>query len=232
MQYGWSDGSQSAELGEIVPWKGIVRAQPSPIASAPAGLVKLRGVVNTIDNHALVAPLSGAPCVWWRVIVDSKRGSTSDRLLDVSEACDFHLDDGSGAVARVMRSETRVALAPQSANPNHLDAVLRLFAARNIQLSSTESLIWVEERIELRMRVSVMGEARLVQSPHPSGPHRQPSASERMVVTGPAGGTLFINVGSDADLKSYIRQGVLLYVGLIVLLVVFLAVGVAVFFLH
>src|SRR4029077_14795763 len=75
MQYGWSDGSRSAELGEIVPWKAIVRAQPSPIASAPAGLVKLMGVVNPIDNHALVAPLSGAPCVWWRVIVDSKRGS-------------------------------------------------------------------------------------------------------------------------------------------------------------
>lgn len=60
--------------------------------------VRLAGEVALTD-HEFRAPITGRPCVAWRVIVQTS-GSDWETLADEVGATDFLLDDGSG-VARV-----------------------------------------------------------------------------------------------------------------------------------
>jgi hypothetical protein len=68
----------------------------SRIASAPQGYVELYGTGLPFGNQALRAPLTGRDCLWYRYLIEEKRGrewATIDRGLSSDS---FVLDDGSG----------------------------------------------------------------------------------------------------------------------------------------
>jgi hypothetical protein len=141
-------------------------------------------------------------------------------VLDASEGRDFHVNDGSGALARVPGDAMTVPIATHAADPAHAGGVSRLLSARGIDCS-TDGLVWFEQRIEPGASVYVLGEARPPQTPS-AGAYRGPSTSERIVVAAPAGGELLVSIGSEAELAGELRgsraQVVLSWLLMIVLL--------------
>lgn len=146
------------------------------------------------------------------------RGSSRDDVLDVTGGCDFHVDDRSGALARVERSAMNVALATQTASPAQATAVAALLAAHGIH-ASTDGMVWFEERIPVGARVSVLGVARLADAPLAA------AARERLVVGAPPGRTVLAAMGSEAELKSYVRRSRMMIVVIVAMVLVLAVVG-------
>jgi len=203
-----TDGSVSFDArGVSRRLEAMRRTGTSRIATAPTeGPVELTGAILPIENATLVAPLSGAACVFWRVAVDRVNGSSRDPVFRASDARDFHVRDGSGAVARVASSVMSVPLATWIADKAHEEAVIRLLAARGID-ASTHALSWLEERLEPGALVYVLGEARPPRAPN-AGTHRRTSSTiERLVVVAPEDGDLLVSVGNEAQLAAHLRGG-------------------------
>jgi hypothetical protein len=87
---------------------------PVRIADFPtAGGARVTG--NVIGTTApLVAPLSGRPCVAWRVEVDQYRSNGKSgswrRLIRQEKTTPFTLDDGSGKALVLLEADARMAL--------------------------------------------------------------------------------------------------------------------------
>jgi len=85
-----------AWYGNLRRYRVIVDHPTSRIASAPQGYVELHGQGSDADGFALVAPLSGMPCVWYRYVLERRQGN-SWVPSDSGESTDLLLlDDGSG----------------------------------------------------------------------------------------------------------------------------------------
>lgn len=85
-----------AWYGNMRRYRVIVDHPTSRIASAPQGYVELDGQASDADGFALVAPLSGLPCIWYRYVLERRQGDswvTSDS--GVSQDL-MLLEDGSG----------------------------------------------------------------------------------------------------------------------------------------
>lgn len=202
-----SDGSQSDDANRASSrLSAMARTKPCRIASAPAqGLVALEGVVVPIGHATLVAPLSQAACVWWRVVIDQVRGSSRDTVLDVSDGRDFLVDDRTGALARVTWEEMTVPFATTEGDAAHAERVRRLLDARGIN-ASTDGLVWFEQRIAPGEAVYVLGEAASAQRVL-TGAYRPAVASnERLTVVAPAEGELLVSLGSAAELSRLFRR--------------------------
>ncbi len=185
----------------------IAATPTSTIASAPMhGLVELAGTAVPVDESSLVtAPLSGTRCLWWRVVIDEVNGSSTTRLLDLREARDFYIDDHSGSFARVQATGAAMGLTTHEANPAHRDNVQRFLASQG-HPTTTEDLLWFEERLDAHAQVYVLGAAREPTPPPTSGgPFRTGRARERLVVEAPDGGELVISVGHEAALAAQLE---------------------------
>jgi len=68
----------------------------SRIASAPQGYVELYGTGLPFGNQPLRAPLSGRACLWYRYVVEEKRGREWATVERGVSSDSFVLDDGSG----------------------------------------------------------------------------------------------------------------------------------------
>lgn len=71
------------------------------VRSAPQGYIELEGIARRMEGEPVYAPLTGAPCVWYRYEVerrvsDGKRSSWQTVESGVSEAI-FHFQDDTGA---------------------------------------------------------------------------------------------------------------------------------------
>lgn len=77
-------------------YRVIVDHPTSRVASAHQGYVELNGRASDANGFALVAPLSGMPCVWYRYVLECKQGDKWVRE-EAGESPDLlQLDDGSG----------------------------------------------------------------------------------------------------------------------------------------
>jgi hypothetical protein len=85
-----------AWYGNMSRYRVITDHPTSRVASAPQGYVELSGQANDGDGFALVAPMSGLPCIWYRYVLESRQGD-SWVISDSGESSDLmRLDDGSG----------------------------------------------------------------------------------------------------------------------------------------
>lgn len=76
----------------------LAKLPRTPIGSLQEGeLARVVGVVKQLD-HTVVAPVSGAHCVYYHVLVDRKFGGEWKRLIDQAHGIPFILEDDSGHV--------------------------------------------------------------------------------------------------------------------------------------
>jgi hypothetical protein len=181
------------------------------VADAPlSGIVELTGVARTIDEATLaVSPVDGTRCIFWRVRVDESRGSTMLKLVEETGAADFHLDDGSGAFARIRTEHATIGRTTRI--PDGLDRALadRFLAKHRID-KKFEDLLFFEDRIDPGADVYVLGEASAARDgagEAGAGPFRS-DRRERIVVDVPKekGGELVVSVGDEAALAGKLDE--------------------------
>lgn len=72
----------------------------SRVRAAAQGYVELEGTGGCLDGPAIVSPLSGSHCLWWKFSVHSRsRGGKNSRWRSIDSGCSddlFYLDDGTG----------------------------------------------------------------------------------------------------------------------------------------
>ena len=68
----------------------------SHVASAPQGYVELFGKARAQPGQSLSAPLSLRPCVWFRYLLEEKRGKNWQRVGAGMSSDTFLLDDEIG----------------------------------------------------------------------------------------------------------------------------------------
>ncbi|MFZ5510239.1 MAG: hypothetical protein ACOZCP_09305 [Pseudomonadota bacterium] len=68
----------------------------SRVASAAQGYVELHGVGFALDGLALVSPLTGLPCLWYRYRVERRQDNKWVTEETAESDASFLLDDGSG----------------------------------------------------------------------------------------------------------------------------------------
>ena len=66
------------------------------ISSAPQGYVEIVGKGIRTEGSQLISPISGLPCLWYRFIVEEKRGNKWRRVGGVVSTEPFGIDDGTG----------------------------------------------------------------------------------------------------------------------------------------
>jgi len=84
----------------------------SLIASAAQGYVELNGVARPLSDRPLCAPLSGAPCVWYRYRAERYGGSDWALEEEGESASPFLIEDASGACAIVPEGAEMTGLSP------------------------------------------------------------------------------------------------------------------------
>jgi hypothetical protein len=183
------------------------RTPTSRVANAQPGLVELVGVAASAGT-LVTAPLSGAPCVYFHVVVEEASGSSRSTIIDFTQWRDFYLDDGSGAVARLTGDIIHVLTATRVLDTDHADAVQRFLASRGISKSASDikQFTWFEERIDAGAPIYVLGEARAALPAGGGGAYRADAARERFTVVAPEGGELVVSVGSEAELAAKLRR--------------------------
>lgn len=77
----------------------ILDTPTSRIASAAQGYTELFGHGLPLDGTPLYSPLNGLPVLWYRLLVEEKRGERWQRESDDESDASFLLDDGSGQCA-------------------------------------------------------------------------------------------------------------------------------------
>jgi hypothetical protein len=201
------------------------RTPTSRIANAQPGLVELVGVAVSAGK-LVTAPLTGKPCVYFHVLVDEPSGSSRSTVIDDQSWCDFYVDDGSGAVARLTGPILHVKTATRILDTEHADAVQRFLAARGITKTASEikQYTWFEERVDVGAPVYVLGEGRAAPPPPGGRAYGADAPRERLLVVAPEGGELVVAVGSEAALVAKLRREVSFWGKMLALMVV-LAVG-------
>lgn len=74
----------------------ISSTPPTPISGLSPGLHEVRGAIR--GEGGLVSPMSERPCVYWRFLLEQRRQSAWETLVDRKEAVAVVLDDGGGRV--------------------------------------------------------------------------------------------------------------------------------------
>lgn len=77
--------------------RAIADTPTSRIASAAQGHVELVGTLRPLPGRDLRAPLSGAPCLWYRFREERYNGSRWDLAREGESDAPFLIEDGSGA---------------------------------------------------------------------------------------------------------------------------------------
>lgn len=83
-------------LANLKRYRVVVDTPTSRIASAPQGYVEIVGRGRQPPGEALVSPVSGLPCLWFRYRIERREG---DRWVHVDSGVShdtFGIDDGSG----------------------------------------------------------------------------------------------------------------------------------------
>lgn len=76
----------------------LAKLPRTPIGQLVEGeLARVVGTVKQLD-HTVIAPVSGAPCVYYHVVVDRKYGGKWRRLIDLPHGVPFILEDDTGHV--------------------------------------------------------------------------------------------------------------------------------------
>ena len=77
--------------------RAITDTPTSRIASAAQGYVELSGQGRALDDPPLYAPLTQAPCLWYRFQIEERTGQNKWQTIDSGESdVPFILEDGSG----------------------------------------------------------------------------------------------------------------------------------------
>ncbi len=173
--------------------------------ATPDRVIEVLGEVTPAgDVKLLEAPLSGTRCVWWRVEVDESVGSSINRLVQKSEACDFDLDDGSGRRARITMRHAAVRLGARNVIPaleERARAFLDEHGVTKERAVNVKDLLWFEERIDPGQSVYVLGRVSTMAPIASEGPFRGKPSSGRWVIGEPPGGELVVGLGAEADVE-------------------------------
>jgi hypothetical protein len=75
--------------------RAVADTPTSRVASAPQGYVELHGTARQHPGHTVIAPLTSQACVWFRYLVEEKRGKDWSLVQRGLSEHTFVLDDGS-----------------------------------------------------------------------------------------------------------------------------------------
>ena len=78
-------------------WHRTITDTPtSRIASAAQGYLELSGLGKPLDDAPLHSHLTTLPCLWYRYLIEKKRGDKWETLSEGESDVSFIIDDGSG----------------------------------------------------------------------------------------------------------------------------------------
>ena len=80
----------------LVGRRAIADTPTSRVASAAQGFVELQGRARRFGDVQLASPLNGLPCVWYRYVVEEKKGDDWREIDSGESDLPVELDDGSG----------------------------------------------------------------------------------------------------------------------------------------
>jgi hypothetical protein len=161
--------NENRVLGPIKRWSANRKLRGtavSQIAAFPQGSVG-RVVGRVVPRYAVPAPLTGRPCVAWRVWMrwdSTGTGSTSSTPIHEVSGCEFGLDDGSGIAIVDPRSATVTVIGHQEAqmlgDPEGIEAYLAKFGVTMSEFMKPQ-MKYFEHIIAPGDDVAVAGEALL-----------------------------------------------------------------------
>jgi hypothetical protein len=135
----------------------------TPMTELSEGLQEVRG--TPLAEGAVTAPLSGRPCLHWRLLVEQQRRTRWETVLDKRASVPFWADDGTGRV-RVDPAEAEVVVTAAArvrtgvfAHPSAewSEVVARVGEPQNPPV--LPFLRWREEFLEAGDVVTVVGRA-------------------------------------------------------------------------
>ncbi len=214
--------------------KRIQDTPTSPIANASGGgPVEIYGRLAPSEHGLIVAPFSGKPAVFVRVIVEEYRSNGKSghwaTIVNESDSRDFFVDDGSGEYARVYVQgatfELNATVVGKSGTfndaPPHLEAFLRSRgrASTTSLFGFNKSMRYSEELIVPGDSLYALGPSRRDAGPPTSAGYRTAQSSQLALFAqqGEAHELLLTNL-SEAQLLAKLNSG-------IVATIVFLVLG-------
>jgi hypothetical protein len=100
---GWVFSLAAIGLVSLIAWganfrrsRAVADTPTSRVGSAPQGYVELFGRAQPHAGYPMTSPLSLRPCVWYRFLVEEKRGKDWQRVNGGMSSDTFVLNDGTG----------------------------------------------------------------------------------------------------------------------------------------
>jgi len=87
-----------AWLANLKRYRTVADTPTSRIASAPQGYIEIVGRGKQPPGEKLVSHVSGIPCLWYRYLIERRRGDRWEHVDSGVSEDTFGVDDGSGSV--------------------------------------------------------------------------------------------------------------------------------------
>jgi len=147
------------------------RLPRTPIGTIKEGeLVRIVGNVRELE-HTVIAPISGAKCVYYHAVVDRKFGGRWQRLADQTHGIPFVLEDESGFVyvdaKRAQLTTQHLRFYPANTPDPLFD---RFLISHGISLLIKDDLRVHEMRIDVGSTFTMMGAGVMDVDPHAALP--------------------------------------------------------------
>ena len=93
-------------------YRALADTPRSRIASAAQGYIELRGIGRALEGVQIYAPLTGLPCLWYRLVVEERNHDNEWRTVsrDESQNCFILRDDSGSCVVDPEGAEIHVRL--------------------------------------------------------------------------------------------------------------------------
>lgn len=99
----WQFGAVGASVALVVwiinhrRYRVIADTPRAPIASAPQGFIEIAGTGRPLPGTPLLSPLHALPCLWYRVVHETRRNQEWERTSEETSDASFILEDDDGA---------------------------------------------------------------------------------------------------------------------------------------
>lgn len=101
--YAWHFGAVAA-LVALGVWmlnhrryRALADTPCSPIKSAPQGYIEIAGIGRPLDGTPLLSPLHSLPCLWYRVVIETRREQNWEKVDEEVSDASFIVEDDDGS---------------------------------------------------------------------------------------------------------------------------------------
>jgi len=188
----------------------VERTPTTPGTSTQGGaVVEVKGRVAPA-GQVVERRFAPRDAVWLHVHIEDHDGSSSTVLLDEVQAVAFHVDDGSGRMARVEPDRTQFAVTlgtePGWGSEKDRGRVLELLAHRHVKDFVPARLAWKERGLFVGDPVYVLGPAEALAGPPQSEGYRA-GPSTQLVLRSTTASRLTIAAMTEEAYLARLKKG-------------------------